>query len=141
MMSLVLDVADDPVEADRQADEIMQRWWRGDFTRQHYSYMLGRTITALYRGDWDAAWRVVAETRPIMKRKLLLRLQVVRIEVSFLRGRCAAAMAAAIHADGPGAAGRRRFLSISRPAGPPLPRARPRWAGRFALVVRAGASV
>jgi hypothetical protein len=139
-MSLVLLAADDPGEADRQSREVMERWWHGGFTRQHYNDVLGRGITALYRGDAAAAWRLVVENGPVIRRNLLLRIQVVRVEMAYLRGRSALAMASAAGPDRNGATARRRFLRVARRearrlAGEGMP-----WADGFSALVGAGAS-
>lgn len=137
-MSLVLLAADDPGEADRQSDEVMERWWHGGFTRQHYSHVLGRGITALYRGDAPAAWRVVVENGPLIRRKLLLRIQVVRIEMAYLRGRSALAMAAGAGSGWSGGAARRRFLSVARREARRLAREKMPWADGFSSLLSAG---
>ena len=53
--------ADDPDEGERVTIESIARWSHKGFHRQHYSAMLARIQTALYRGDADAAWRLLAE--------------------------------------------------------------------------------
>ena len=55
--------ADDPDEGEREAVESIERWSQKGFHRQHYSAMLARVQTALYRGDAEAAWRLFAEQR------------------------------------------------------------------------------
>ena len=55
--------ADDPDEGEREAVESIERWSQKGFHRQHYSAMLARVQTALYRGDGEAAWRLFAEQR------------------------------------------------------------------------------
>ncbi len=134
MMTLVLLAADEPGEADRQAQEVMQRWWRGGFTRQHYNHVLGSATTALYRGDGQTAWKVVEENRAALKRTLLLQVQLLRIEMSFLRGRCALAAASGNRLD---AAVRRRFLSSAKREGRRLAREKMSWSDGFALLLNA----
>ena len=53
--------ADDPDEGERVTIESIERWSHKGFHRQHYSAMLARMQTALYRGDAEAAWRLLAE--------------------------------------------------------------------------------
>ena len=55
-------VADRPEEGERQALESIERWSQKGFHRQHYSAMLARVQTALYRGEPQAAWRLLADT-------------------------------------------------------------------------------
>ena len=135
-LSLVLLAADNPEEADRQSLEVMDRWWRGGFTRQQYSHVLGRGMAALYRGDAAGAWGVVVENRRVLARTLLLRLQLVRIEMAYLRGRSALAMAAAARSGRFWS--RRRFLAIARGEARRLAREKVPWADGFSAVLRAG---
>ena len=86
--------ADDPDEGERETIESIERWSQNGFHRQHYSARLARVQTALYRGDAEAAWRLFAEQEAMLRRSLLTRVQVLRIEAHYLRARCALAMAA-----------------------------------------------
>ena len=85
--------ADDPDEGERETIESIARWSHKGFHRQHYSAMLARVQTALYRGDAEAAWRLLAEQESVLRRSLLTRVQVIRIESLYLRARSALAMA------------------------------------------------
>ena len=73
MMNLVLLAADQPDEADRQAQDVMQRWWHGGFTRQHYNHVLGRATTRSIAATGETAWRVVEENRAALGAQLLRR--------------------------------------------------------------------
>ena len=53
--------ADDPDEGERVTIESIARWSHKGFHRQHYSAMLARIQTALYRGNADAAWGLLDE--------------------------------------------------------------------------------
>jgi hypothetical protein len=86
--------ADDPDGGERETIESIARWSQKSFHRQHYSAMLARVQTALYRGDAEAAWRLFAEHEPMFRRSGLTRAQVIRIESLYLRARCALALAA-----------------------------------------------
>ena len=86
--------ADDPDEGERETAESIARWSHKGFHRQHYSARLARVQTALYRGDADAAWRLHAEQEAVLRRSLLTRVQVIRVEARYLRARVALAMAA-----------------------------------------------
>ena len=99
--------ADDPDEGERETVESIERWSQKGFHRQHYSAMLARVQTALYRGDAEAAWRLLAEQEPMLRRSFLTRVQVIRIESLYLRARSALAMAARRRRS-------RRFLSVAR---------------------------
>jgi hypothetical protein len=124
-------VADDPDEGEREAIESIERWSQRGFHRQHYSAMLARVQTALYRGDGEAAWRLLAEQQSRLRRSLITRIQVVRIEALFLQARSALAMAA-------GNNGSRRFLSVARAGARRIARERRPWSDPFALLLRAG---
>jgi len=135
--SLLLLVADKPDEAERQTHEVMQRWASGLFSRQHYSHLLGCTITALYRGDGDHAWRLIVENDAALKRTLLTRIQLVRIETAFLRGRCALAALTADRSTPLADAERQRFVSIAQREARRLSRERMPWSDGFSLLLDA----
>ena len=59
-MNVVWLAADQPDEGERQANEAMAGWSHEGFHRQHYSQALARIQTELYRGNAEAAWRLVA---------------------------------------------------------------------------------
>ena len=56
-MNIVWLAADQPDDGERHANEAMAGWSHQGFHRQHYSHMLARIQTELYRGDAEAAWR------------------------------------------------------------------------------------
>ena len=86
--------ADDPDEGERVAIESIGRWSHTGFHRQHYSAMLARIQTALYRGDAALAWRLLEDLDRILRRSYLRRVQVLRIESLYLHGRSGLAMTA-----------------------------------------------
>jgi len=65
--------ADDPDEGERVTIESIGRWSHKGFHRQHYSAMLARIQTALYRGDADAAWGLLSALELILRRSYLRR--------------------------------------------------------------------
>jgi predicted Ser/Thr protein kinase/tetratricopeptide (TPR) repeat protein len=123
--------ADDPDEGEREAVESIERWSQKGFHRQHYSAMLARVQTALYRGDAEAAWRLLAEQKSMLRRSLMTRVQVFRIESIYLRARSALAMAARDRRS-------RRFLSTARAGARRIARERMPWSDPIALLLRAG---
>jgi tetratricopeptide (TPR) repeat protein len=123
--------ADDPDEGEREAVESIERWSQKGFHRQHYSAMLARVQTALYRGDGEAAWRIFAEQESRLRRSLITRVQVFRVESLYLQARSALAMAAR---NG----GSRRFLSMARAGVRRITRERRPWSDPIALLLRAG---
>jgi hypothetical protein len=122
--------ADDPDEGERETRESIARWSHKGFHRQHYSARLARVQTALYRGNAEAAWRLHAEQEAILRRSLLTRVQVIRVEASYLRGRVALAMAAT-HG------GSRQFLSIASTEARRIARERMPWSDPIALLLSA----
>ena len=106
-MNLVWLAADQPDDAERQANEAMRCWSHAGFHRQHYNHMLARIQTELYRGRAEAAWQAIGESWQAVRRSLLFRIQWVRIEAWYLRARCALMMAVS---------GRdaRRFITLAR---------------------------
>ena len=135
--SLLLLVADKPDEAERQTHEVMRRWGSSGFSRQHYSHLLGCTVTALYRGDGDRAWRLIVENDRALRRTLLTRIQLVRIETAFLRGRCALAALTADRATPLANAERQRLVSIAQREASRISREHMPWSDGFALLLDA----
>jgi predicted Ser/Thr protein kinase len=123
--------ADDPDEGEREGVESIERWSQKGFHRQHYSAMLARVQTALYRGDAEAAWRLFAEQQSRLRRSLITRVQVVRVESLYLQARCALAMADRNK-------GSRRFLSVAHDGARRIARERRPWSDPIALLLRAG---
>jgi len=123
--------ADDPDEGEREAIESIDRWSHKGFHRQHYSALLARVQTALYRGNGGEAWRLFTEHEPSLRRSLITRLQVFRVETHFMRARSALAMAAMNRVP-------HRFLSIARAEARRIARERMPWSDPIALLLRAG---
>lgn len=82
---------DDPAGALRDVEDAMARWSRRDFHLQHYYALVARAEAMLYEGDAARAGALLEETRPALERSLLLRIQRLRIDASYLRGRAALA--------------------------------------------------
>ncbi|RPH48891.1 MAG: serine/threonine-protein kinase PknK, partial [Lysobacterales bacterium] len=123
--------ADDPDGGEREAVESIEQWSQKGFHRQHYSARLARVQTALYRGNAEAAWRLHAEQEAMLRRSLLTRVQVIRIEALYLQARVALAMAAS-HRGSP------RFLSIASAAARRIARERMSWSDPIALLLQGG---
>jgi hypothetical protein len=100
-MNFIWLVADDPETARRELAEALRLWSGQGFHRQHYNALLAEVQIALYTGDAHAAWEHVTTRWGDLRRAMLLRIQVLRIEALFLRARSALAIAA--H-DSPGPA-------------------------------------
>ena len=123
--------ADEPDEGEREAIESIERWSFKGFHRQHYSALLARVQTALYRGNGGEAWRLFTGHEPSLRHSLITRLQVFRVETHYMRARSALAMAAMHRAP-------HRFLSIARAEARRIARERMPWSDPIALLLRAG---
>jgi eukaryotic-like serine/threonine-protein kinase len=114
--------ADDPDGAQADIDHAMGRWSHRGYHVQHYLALLARTQIELYAGRGEVAWTLVESGWPELQRSMLLRVQVVRIEATYLRARCALA------ANKPGADRMAASLAGEGVA----------WAEPLAEVIRAG---
>ena len=131
--SLAWLAADKVGEARARADEAVRRWSRQRFHTQHMNQLNAHLDIDLYAGDGATAWRRLCETRPALEASLLLRIQLVRIDVLHFSGRCAVAAAAV--ADNP-----RALLRAAEGYARRLDRQRAAWASAMALLIRAGAA-
>jgi eukaryotic-like serine/threonine-protein kinase len=122
--------ADEPDQGEREAIESIQRWSQNGFHRQHYSAMLARVQTQLYRGRPEAAWQLLDEHQSMVRRSLMTRVQVIRIEWLYLRARSALAIAAKN--------GDSRFLAAASAGARRIARERMPWSDPIALLLRAG---
>ena len=89
--------ADQPEVARDECARGRECWSQLDFYLQHYYELLAQTHIDLYVGDGEAAHRRMAEGWPKLEGSMLLRIQVIRAEALFLRGRAVLARA---HARG-----------------------------------------
>jgi eukaryotic-like serine/threonine-protein kinase len=85
--------ADQPEVAREECARGRECWSQLDFYLQHYYELLAQTHIDLYVGDGEAAYRRIAEGWPKLEGSLLMRVQVVRAEALFLRGRAVLARA------------------------------------------------
>jgi hypothetical protein len=123
--------ADEPDEGERVTIESIGRWSHQGVHRQHYSAILSRIQTALYRGHADGAWRLISDLESILRQTYLTRLQIIRIESCYLRARSALAMAAVNGSS-------RRFRSAAHAEARRIARERMPWSDPIALVLQAG---
>jgi eukaryotic-like serine/threonine-protein kinase len=90
-------VVDDPQTARDQCERARKSLsQRLDFYLQHYYELLAQTHIDLYVGDGEAAYQRILERWPKLKKSMLLRVQVIRAEAMFMRGRAALAAAGAV---------------------------------------------
>jgi serine/threonine protein kinase len=98
---------------------------------QHYLQLLVRIQIDLYAGEATAAWARIAAEWGQLRRSLLRRVQMTRIESTHMRARCALAMAALAGTE----AG--RYLRIAERAGRKLRREPVAWGDALGVLVQA----
>jgi hypothetical protein len=123
--------ADQAEAGEREVVSTMAQWSQKGFHRQHYSAMLARVQTALYRGDPPAAWQVLDDNEAPWRASMLMHVQALRVEYHYMRGRCAIALAAI---DG----GRNRWLAAARSYARRIARERMPWSNPLARLLEAG---
>jgi hypothetical protein len=97
--NLVWLAEDDVDEARRQVESSMASWSHRGFSVQHFRALVAETNVDLYAGEGARAYeRVTARWSPL-ERSLLLRVQLIRGDAHFLRGRCALASVDASNRD------------------------------------------
>jgi serine/threonine protein kinase len=83
--------ADDPDGARRNIEESMARWPSDRYLLQHWHRLYGEGEIELYLGDGAKAYARVDRDTKALSKSLLLRVQHMRVQTMFLRGRCAIA--------------------------------------------------
>ena len=96
-LNLVWLAADDPERARMEVIEALKIWPREGFHLQHYSSMLAMAQIELYTDDAEVAWKHVKGQYKALRKSLLLRTQVLRVDSMYLKARTA--LAASIHAN------------------------------------------
>lgn len=124
-------VPDDPEGARQQLEEAFRHWPRNQVTVQHYYELLSHAQIDLYTGLGDQALRRVEALWPVLERHQLLRVQIIRTEMLFLRARASLAVAA----RSPSAAG---WLARAAADARRIERERMTWSRPLAGMVRAG---
>jgi eukaryotic-like serine/threonine-protein kinase len=129
-LSLLWLAADQPLEAEREADEAVSRWSQRGFERPRYLQLLTRIQTCLYVGRPREAWELVERHQGELGRPLFRRVQHTRIEIANWRARCALALAA--HGEDA-----RRLHAIALEQAQRIERERMSWSNPFAMLIRA----
>ncbi len=132
-MNLVWLANDQPDEAERAANEAMERWSHDGFHRQHYNHVLARIQTALYRGQGETAWQLVTGNWRNFDRALIPHVHFQRVETLYLRARSALLLAAAGHS-------RPKLLSVARADARRLRRVPIRSSAPIATLIEAAAA-
>ncbi len=127
--------AGDPESARRELGEALMAWSNGGFYIQHYNALVAEVQIALYTGDPDAALAAVDSKWADLKRVMLLRIQVVRIEALCLRER---AILAVVERE---AGARPHLLAQAEKFVGAIKRERMPWSDQLACMLQAGASV
>jgi tetratricopeptide (TPR) repeat protein len=131
MQHVIWLAADDPAASRREIDDAMRLWTPHGFHLQHYSALYGHTQTDLYVGDGAAALERVTGSWGRLKKSLLMRVQVLHIEVLHLHGRCALAACRGSREDN-------RLLELVRRDAHRIRRHRMAWADPLADLLHAG---
>jgi tetratricopeptide (TPR) repeat protein len=132
-MNVVWLVDNDPGRARDEVVTAMAEWSYQGFLLQHYCALHALTQADLYTGAGrDALERVEAQW-PALKRSLVLRIQIVRIEAFYLRAR--AALAAAIAGEDEA-----RCLRVADRMTRSIANEKMRWSEPIASLLRAGSA-
>ena len=134
IMSIVRLAADEPDAADRELRQTMSEWSREGYHVQHNDALWAAAQIELYRGDGKAAWSLIDQSWPALRRSLLLRVQFIRTSMNFLRAR--AALAAAVIARRSRPAEFRSLLAVARHAARRLERERMPCPTAYARLIR-----
>ncbi len=134
-LGLVWLMRDDPAGGQRDVKDALSSWLpaASTFQVQHFFALHSRCELELYRGDAHAARAELAQGLPALRASMLLRVNMVRIEVRYLAGRIALACAAASQGSP-----RRAGLRDADAAARKLDRERAPIAASLAMLLRAG---
>jgi tetratricopeptide (TPR) repeat protein len=89
---------DDLERARREARETIDRWSREGFLMGHYWNLLAEVQLELYQGNGAAALGLVESRWTALRRSMLLRVEIIRLETFQMRAR--SALAAAVRGNG-----------------------------------------
>jgi serine/threonine protein kinase len=134
-VNLVWLAADDVDEARRQIAEGMANWSHRNFYLQHYRALIAGGNVELYAGEWARAHALITSRWRDLDRSLLLRVQLVRGEAIFLRGRCAIA---SIGVPGVSPSEARARIALAERCAARLEGEKMAWTAPLAHFVRAG---
>jgi eukaryotic-like serine/threonine-protein kinase len=126
--------ADDPDGARRNVEESMASWPSDRYLLQHWHRLYGEGEIELYVGDGARAYARVDRDTNALNKSLLLRVQHMRVQTMFLRGRCAVASLDAEPAS------RRQRLRETRRLARLLDKEGMAWTAPFAAILRAAAA-
>jgi eukaryotic-like serine/threonine-protein kinase len=125
--------ADDPARARRELSEAMAQWAQAKFSNQAWRATMYGAEIDLYVGDFEGAYQRVEGLERALNRNFFLFVHYVRALTAFIRGRAAAASAAASMSP----ALRRARLAEARRCARKLERESMPWSTALASIVRA----
>ena len=131
-LNIVWLFSDEPERAGHEVETALREWSHEGFHKQHFSAMRALAERDLYLDRAEDAWRRVTASWAHLKRSMLLRIQSIKIEALFLRGRCALAL------TGQGGVNGRSALRAARKALDEISSEQLRWADPLAMVLEAG---
>jgi hypothetical protein len=133
-LAIIWLAGDNPAAARRHARESMELWPRSRYLLQHWHRMFGEAEIELYVGDGAQAYARVEKDAPALKKSLLLNVQHMRAQTTFVRGRSAIASIAAHPAL------RSERLAEARKLATQLEKEGMGWTAPFAAILSAGAA-
>jgi len=92
-MTMIRLADDDSSGIEDELEEVMNQWTRRGFFIQHSTALRSLVHLDLYRGRVDAAWARLSAIWPEYSRSMLMRIQMIRIQMLELRARSALAVA------------------------------------------------
>lgn len=122
--------ADDPDRARAEVISALTTWPREGFHLQHYSSLVALVQIELYTGDYEVAWRHIEGQIKPLEKSMLLRIQGLRIEATYLRARLALASA--------GGENRERRLRLAHDLANKIANEQMRWSNPLAALIHAG---
>jgi hypothetical protein len=131
-MNLIWLASDNPDYARKEVIEALKAWPHEGFHLQHYSSMHALAQIELYTGDAEVAWKHLKGQWQALRRSLLLRLQILRVEATHLQARTALATAVESNSKK-----RARLLRIAEKLARRIAREKMPWANPFASLVLA----
>jgi serine/threonine protein kinase len=129
-MTIIRLADNEPVESEGELEALLSRRDGRPFNLRHAAAFDSLIYLDFYRGHFSRAWERLGSTWPEYERSLLFRIQLIRIRMLELRGRCAVAMAERTNAPEP-------FLAPARRDAERLDREGPTWARAHAQYLRA----
>jgi serine/threonine protein kinase/tetratricopeptide (TPR) repeat protein len=132
-LNLIWLAADDPERARMEVIEALKIWPREGFHLQHYSSMLALAQIELYTDDAEVAWKHVMGQRKALKKSLLLRTQLLKVDSLYLQARTA--LASTVHATTDDQ--RKYLLRIAERKARRISKENMRWSDPLAPLIRA----